>query len=116
MQAYRRDAPRRRSGSGAQWEQVRCPVLLIHGLQSDALLAPTIARMSRGKRVTLMHVPDTGHTPLLADRNQIWFIRQWLLGSGQARACMDRAARVAARAPRGDAAEIRPGERAAVSG
>jgi len=59
-------------------------VLLIHGLQSDVLLAPTIARMSRGKRVTLMHLPDNGHAPLLADRNQIWFIRQWLLGSGQA--------------------------------
>jgi hypothetical protein len=25
-----------------------------------------------------MHVPDTGHTPVLADRNQIWFIQQWL--------------------------------------
>jgi hypothetical protein len=59
-------------------------VLLIHGLQSDALLAPTIARMSRGKQLTLMHLPDTGHAPLLADRNQSWFIRQWLLGSGQA--------------------------------
>jgi hypothetical protein len=26
-----------------------------------------------------MHVPDTGHTPVLSDRNQTWFIRDWLL-------------------------------------
>jgi hypothetical protein len=27
-----------------------------------------------------MHVPDTGHTPVLSDRNQNWFIHQWLMG------------------------------------
>ena len=42
--------------------------LLVHGLQSDALLPPTITRMCRGKDITVMHIPDTGHTPLLADR------------------------------------------------
>jgi pimeloyl-ACP methyl ester carboxylesterase len=62
-----------------EWKRVRCPVLLIHGLLSDALHEPTIARMRRRHSVTVMRVPDTGHTPLLADRNQIWFIRQWLL-------------------------------------
>ena len=79
MQAYRCGAQR----SLLQWEawkQVNCPVLLIHGLQSDALFAPTIRRMSRGKAISVMHVPDTGHTPLLADRHQISFIREWLQG------------------------------------
>ena len=79
MQAYSRSAAR----SLLQWEQwkrVRCPILLIHGLESDALVHPMIRRMSHGHSVTVMHVPDTGHTPLLADRNQIWFIRDWLLG------------------------------------
>ncbi len=79
MQAYRRGAHR----SVLQWEQwkrVNCPVMLIHGMQSDALFEPTIRRMSRGKPITIMHVPDTGHTPLLADRNHIGFIRQWLDG------------------------------------
>jgi pimeloyl-ACP methyl ester carboxylesterase len=79
MQAYRRGAHR----SVMQWEQwkkVTCPVLLIHGMQSDALFEPTIRRMSRGKPITIMHVPDTGHTPLLADRNHIGFMRQWLDG------------------------------------
>lgn len=79
MQAYRKTS----STSVDQWEawkNVHCPVLLIHGMQSDALLPPTISRMLRHKKVTVMHIPDTGHTPLLADRNQIDFIRQWLAG------------------------------------
>ena len=79
LQAYRRDAQQALQ-QWEPWERVACPVLLIHGLQSDALLAPTIRRMSRAKPVTVMHVPDTGHTPLLADRNQTWFVRDWLLG------------------------------------
>lgn len=83
MQAYRRDAQRSLL-QWDEWAQVTCPVLLIHGLQSDALFESTIRRMSRGKDITLMRLPDTGHAPLLADRNQIWFIRDWLLKSGQA--------------------------------
>jgi pimeloyl-ACP methyl ester carboxylesterase len=79
MQAYSRGA-RRSVRQWREWERVRCPILLIHGMQSDALFEPTIRRMARGRCVTIMRVPDTGHTPLLADRNQIWFIRQWLLG------------------------------------
>jgi len=80
LQAWRRDAQRSLS-QWRLWERIRSPVLLIHGLRSDALLAPTIRKMARGKAITVMHVPDTGHTPVLADRNQIWFIRAWLLGA-----------------------------------
>jgi pimeloyl-ACP methyl ester carboxylesterase len=80
MQAYGRGAQRSLM-QWDEWKRVRCPILLIHGLESDALLEPTIARMRRGHSVTVMRVPDTGHTPLLADRNQIWFMRQWLLDS-----------------------------------
>ena len=79
MQAYRRDAQRSLL-QWAQWRHVNCPMLLVHGLQSDALFDSTIRRMVRGKQINLMRVPDTGHAPLLADRNHIWFIRQWLLG------------------------------------
>ncbi len=79
LQAYRRDAERSLT-QWAQWKQVDCPVLLIHGMLSDALHDSTIQRMSRGKPITVLHVPDTGHTPLLADRNHTWYIRQWLLG------------------------------------
>jgi pimeloyl-ACP methyl ester carboxylesterase len=84
MQAYRRDAQRSLL-QWAQWRHVHCPVLLIHGMQSDALFDSTIKRMVRGKTVTTMHIPDTGHAPLLADRNHIWFIRQWLLGAVEPR-------------------------------
>ena len=83
LQAYRRDA-QKSLHQWEQWARVRCPILLIHGMQSDVLFAPTIRRMSRGKDVTLMHLPDTGHAPLLADRNQISFLRDWLLGNGVA--------------------------------
>ena len=83
LQAYRRDAQRSLK-QWEQWKQVRCPVLLVHGMQSDALFEPTIRRMSRDKDLTLMHLPDTGHAPLLADRNQIGFLRDWLLGVSEA--------------------------------
>jgi pimeloyl-ACP methyl ester carboxylesterase len=79
MQAYRSQAQHSVS-QWPQWQQVKCPVLLIHGMQSDALFEPTIQRMRRGKVVQLMRVPDTGHTPLLADRHHIAFIRDWLEG------------------------------------
>jgi hypothetical protein len=49
-------------------------------MMSDALLAPTIKRMKENHNVTVMHVPDTGHTPVLSDRNQNWFIHEWLMG------------------------------------
>jgi pimeloyl-ACP methyl ester carboxylesterase len=77
MQAYQRDAAESLD-QWKLWDRIRCPVLLIHGLRSDALLAPTIERMARAHAVKIMYVPDTGHTPVLADRNQIWFIREWL--------------------------------------
>lgn len=80
MQAYRRTS-RASVVQWEQWQRVQCPVLLIHGMQSDALLAPTLERMRRGKPMAVMHVPDTGHTPLLADRNHIGFVRQWLDGA-----------------------------------
>lgn len=79
MQAYRSSAHR----SVAQWRQWRgvdCPILLIHGMQSDALNEATIRRMRAHKNLMLMRVPDTGHTPLLADRNQVAYIRLWLEG------------------------------------
>jgi pimeloyl-ACP methyl ester carboxylesterase len=86
LQAYRRDAQRSLQ-QWEQWKHVHCPLLVIHGLLSDALLPSTIERMQRGRSTTVMHVPDTGHTPLLADRNQTWFIREWLLGSRRANGC-----------------------------
>lgn len=83
LQAYRRDA-QKSLHQWREWERIRCPIMLIHGMRSDALLERTIRRMTRTKPVAVMHVPDTGHTPVLADRNQIWFVREWLLGTDNA--------------------------------
>jgi pimeloyl-ACP methyl ester carboxylesterase len=79
LQAFRKDA-QESLDQWKLWEKVHCPVLLIHGLLSDALLTPTIRRMRRRHNVSVMHVPDTGHTPVLSDRNQNWFIHEWLMG------------------------------------
>ena len=81
LQAYRADA-QVSLDQWKLWRRVRCPVLLIHGLISDALLPATIKRMQRTKAINVMHVPDTGHTPVLSDRNQNWFIHEWLRGAG----------------------------------
>src|SRR5258706_4102199 len=78
LQAYRHDA-QESLDQWRFWKRIRCPVLLIHGMLSDALLPPTIKRMQRAKGVTVMHVPDTGHTPVLSDRNQNWFIHERLM-------------------------------------
>jgi len=83
LQAFRADAAKSLD-QWKLWRRVRCPVLLIHGLVSDALLAPTIRRMRRSGNVCVMHVPDTGHTPVLSDRNQNWFIHEWLMGRQRA--------------------------------
>ena len=80
LQAFRADA-QEALDQWSLWRKVRCPVLLIHGMLSDALQAPTIKRMQMRDRVTVMHVPDTGHTPVLSDRNQNWFIHEWLRDS-----------------------------------
>jgi pimeloyl-ACP methyl ester carboxylesterase len=83
LQAYRAAA----QGSLDQWKlwaRVKCPVLVVHGMISDALLPPTIQRMRRNHQVAVMHVPDTGHTPVLSDRNQNWFIHEWLMGRMEA--------------------------------
>jgi pimeloyl-ACP methyl ester carboxylesterase len=77
LQAYKRDA-QESLDQWRFWERVRCPVLVIHGMLSDALLEPTWKRMQRNPNVSVMHVPDTGHTPVLSDRNQNWFIHEWL--------------------------------------
>lgn len=66
-----------------EWGQLRCPVMLVHGMESDALLPETIERMRRMRPLTLMHVPKTGHTPVLCDRQQMRNIGEWLHGDGR---------------------------------
>ena len=84
LQAYKIDA-QESLDQWRLWKKIHCPVLLIHGMISDALLPPTIRRMKQNHNVTVMHVPDTGHTPVLSDRNQNWFIHEWLMGRAETR-------------------------------
>jgi pimeloyl-ACP methyl ester carboxylesterase len=77
LQAFRQDA-KHSLDQWELWKRVKCPTLLIHGMISDALLPTTIERMRKKHDLALMHVPDTGHTPVLSDRNQNWFIHEWL--------------------------------------
>lgn len=64
------------------WERLACPVLVIHGLLSDALTPATVAEMTRRRATVAMHVPETGHMPALSTDNQVHFIRSWLYGEG----------------------------------
>jgi pimeloyl-ACP methyl ester carboxylesterase len=77
--AYRHDAQHAVHQWDA-WQRVRCPVLLLHGQQSDALSPATIERMRRVHALTLAHVPLTGHTPVLCDRHQTALVAAWLRG------------------------------------
>lgn len=80
MQAYRISA-RQGIHLWQQWEGLSCPILVIHGMQTDTLQPPTLKRMQKKNTVSVMHVPDTGHTPALADANHIGCICEWLRGS-----------------------------------
>lgn len=85
MQAYRRDAA---AGLDQwdQWSRIDCPVLLIHGEESDVLDTATVERMLQKPQVSLFTVAATGHTPMLVDPGHIEAIRTWL----QATASRDR--------------------------
>lgn len=76
--AYRRDAAND-VDQWAHWQAVRAPVLLLHGLESDALEPRTIAQMRRARPMDVAHVPRTGHTPALWSPSQVAGIRDWLL-------------------------------------
>lgn len=77
MQAYRTTALRS-VRQWQQWESIHCPVLVIRGMQTDTLSQATARRMMKNPQVTLMHIPQTGHTPALAEPNHIWCVSQWL--------------------------------------
>ena len=75
--AYRAEA-RNSLDMWDDWARVRCPVLLIHGVESDATSAETIARMRGLDGLSVIHVPATGHTPTLSDGLLIDEIARWV--------------------------------------
>ena len=61
------------------WEQIRCPVLLLRGAQSDLLLATTAEEMThRGPGAEVVEIDGTGHAPALMAKDQIEIVRDWL--------------------------------------
>ncbi len=61
------------------WEQVRCPVLILRGKDSEVLLAETVRRMlEREARTEVVEFAGVGHAPALMSREQIGPIRAFL--------------------------------------
>jgi pimeloyl-ACP methyl ester carboxylesterase len=62
------------------WDQVRCPVLVLRGTQSELLLAATAEEMTRrGPGAEVVEIDGTGHAPALMAKDQIAIVRDWLL-------------------------------------
>jgi pimeloyl-ACP methyl ester carboxylesterase len=63
------------------WDQIRCPVLVLHGKESDVLLQSTVEEMKRrGPRIEVVEIDGVGHAPTLTDPKHIRIVRDWLLG------------------------------------
>ena len=61
------------------WDQVRCPVLVLRGVDSDLLTAETAAQMARrGPCAEIVEIAGTGHAPVLMAKDQIEIVRRWL--------------------------------------
>jgi pimeloyl-ACP methyl ester carboxylesterase len=61
------------------WDQIRCPVLVLRGTESDLLLAETAAEMTRrGPHAEVIEIDGTGHAPALMAKDQIEIVRTWL--------------------------------------
>jgi pimeloyl-ACP methyl ester carboxylesterase len=62
------------------WSKVECPVLVLHGAQSEVLLPATLAEMrSRKPDVQIVEFEGVGHAPALMNAEQIDVVKQFLL-------------------------------------
>lgn len=62
------------------WDAVRCPVLLLHGVESIVLSQATVDQMrGRGPALDVVSLPGVGHAPTLTRPDQIEAVRAWLL-------------------------------------
>jgi len=72
------------------WEHVKCPVLVLHGQNSDLLLPETVVEMKRRGlaakegRVESIEIPNCGHAPALMADEQIQLIEDFLLTDSDA--------------------------------
>jgi pimeloyl-ACP methyl ester carboxylesterase len=66
------------------WKDVRCPVLVLRGADSEVLPAEVVEEMQRRKaNVTVVECPGVGHAPSLAIPSQIEAVREFLLASDE---------------------------------
>jgi pimeloyl-ACP methyl ester carboxylesterase len=63
----------------AIWAKVRCPVLVLRGVQSDLLLATTARDMAA--KAEVVEIDGSGHAPSLMVAEQIEIVRSWLARS-----------------------------------
>ncbi len=62
------------------WATVRCPVLVLHGVNSTTLTPAIIAEMRRSRPdIEVVDIPNTGHAPHLMSDEQAGLVRRWLL-------------------------------------
>ncbi|MEM7408249.1 MAG: alpha/beta hydrolase [Pseudomonadota bacterium] len=67
------------SDTWEEWARIRCPVLVLWGLQSKLLVAPTVERMrTSGPRAEIFEVPYAGHCPRLENDEQIGAVAEFL--------------------------------------
>lgn len=78
MMAYR-DSATQNLDQWDDWDQIKCPVLLLHGLESDALSHETIRRMKANPLLSVIHIHDAGHTPSLSEGELNQTIAEWVL-------------------------------------
>src|SRR5262249_7772476 len=72
------------------WDAIRCPTLLLRGVESDLLSAATATQMTtRGPRPALFEFAGVGHAPMLLTAEQIdpvlHFLRAWAPAAGGGR-------------------------------
>ena len=61
------------------WDQIRCPVLVLRGTESDILSAAIAAEMAqRGPGAEIVTFEGIGHAPALVAADQIAVVRDWL--------------------------------------
>jgi pimeloyl-ACP methyl ester carboxylesterase len=65
------------------WDDIKCPVYVMRGKESDLLLPETVEQMrSRGPGITdLLELEGIGHAPSLLFEDQAKAISGWLFSS-----------------------------------
>jgi pimeloyl-ACP methyl ester carboxylesterase len=66
------------------WDLIACPVLVVHGRDSDLLLPGTVDEMRRrGPACQVVEVDGVGHAPALMDETQVAAVVSWLTADAE---------------------------------